>query len=1146
MRNLVRSRGTDPIDLATGTMYLPQTDLVLPGTLPLVFNRRAESGYGAGFWFGPSWASTLDQRLEVDEEGVVLVTEDGMLLTYPHQEVGAAALPSAGPSLELRRLADGTHTVTDPVTGHTRCFAKPGNSGVALLTRIIDRNANTIDFTYDAYGAPTALRHSAGYHLTVTTDDGRVTALTLENGGGTVKRYGYTDGSLTEIIDSSGAALRLTYDDRHRITSWTDTNAGTYAYTYDDRDRCTSGRGGAGHLTLTLAYDGQDAAWPGRRVTTVTTAEGRTTRFVVNDHCDVVAEIDPLGHVTRSEFDERHRLTAWTDALGHTTRVTHHETGQPLTVTRPDGETIRMAYDALGQLTEATLPNGAVWQHRYDEHGNRVATTDPLGGTVRRSFDRHGALTSTSTPLGATTRLVCDPAGLPVEVTDPLGARRTRRYDAFGRVTAVEGDGGGLTRLWWSVEGRLTRVVGPDGAERTWEYDGEGNCRRLTGPGGATTTFEHTDFDLLAARTDPDGSRYTFEHDASLRLTKVVDGQGRAWEYTYDAAGRLTAERDFDGRRTAYARDAAGRLVSRTNAAGQTVSYVHDSMGRLIGKDTGDRRITFAHDGNGNLVGATGPDCEVRRTLDAVGRITSESINGRALHTRYDEAGRRSGRLTPSGLDTDYVHDAAGRRTSFHTHGHDIASTYDLAGRELTRTLGESLRFTHDWDTAGRLVEQLVSVGGRELGRRSYAYRPDGVLEALSEPRTGETVLETDRAGRVTSLGEERYTYRSGSMQNSAQWSGRTTDGHAYDGYRLSGTGATHYEYDEAGRVVVRRKKRLSRKPDVWRYRWDAEDRLVEVVTPDGKRWHYAYDPFGRRISKRFLPSDGESPAEQTLFTWDRSVLVEQTTTREDLAHSITLTWEYDGRIPLSQTERLTDRTTQEEVDSRFFAIVTDLTGSPRELISETGETGWRADRTLWGVTSWARGSTAHTPLRFPGQYADPESGLAYNYQRHYDDETARYVSPDPLGLAAGPDPYAYVGNPFLWTDPLGLSPCPNNVALGLRSEGLREFAEAHDFTHYLDDMETWENQVWQATRNEDVRLHVALDGFTGSTPSERFMNAYREGMGDNWFATEREMYHVGESVRREYRSWDSITFYEGGSPVSLPEPATWPRPGRT
>jgi RHS repeat-associated protein len=62
-------------------------------------------------------------------------------------------------------------------------------------------------------------------------------------------------------------------------------------------------------------------------------------------------------------------------------------------------------------------------------------------------------------------------------------------------------------------------------------------------------------------------------------------------------------------------------------------------------------------------------------------------------------------------------------------------------------------------------------------------------------------------------------------------------------------------------------------------------------------------------------------------------------------------------------------------------------------------------------------------PLRFPGQYADEESGLFYNYFRYYDPETARYLSPDPLGLEPAENHHAYVLNALGWTDPLGLAP---------------------------------------------------------------------------------------------------------------------------
>uniref|UniRef100_UPI0006859B87 RHS repeat-associated core domain-containing protein n=1 Tax=Oceanospirillum beijerinckii TaxID=64976 RepID=UPI0006859B87 len=60
--------------------------------------------------------------------------------------------------------------------------------------------------------------------------------------------------------------------------------------------------------------------------------------------------------------------------------------------------------------------------------------------------------------------------------------------------------------------------------------------------------------------------------------------------------------------------------------------------------------------------------------------------------------------------------------------------------------------------------------------------------------------------------------------------------------------------------------------------------------------------------------------------------------------------------------------------------------------------------------------------LRYQGQIYDSETGLYYNRFRYYDPEIAQYLTPDPIGMAGGLRPQAYVHNPVDWVDPLGLS----------------------------------------------------------------------------------------------------------------------------
>ncbi|MFD0607317.1 putative T7SS-secreted protein [Streptomyces aureus] len=627
-----KCNGTDPVDLATGLMYLPQTDVELPGVLPLAFTRRAESGYQLGRWFGPSWSSTLDQRLEIDAEGVVFVTDDGLLLVYPHPAPGVPVLPSHGPRRPLNRV-DGGYTVSDPRTGRVWHFADRDERS-AVIEQIDDRNGNWITFEYDSEGTPLSIASSAGHRLVCTVSDGRVRALLLADAAGDgenleIKRYGYSDeGHLTEVVNSSGLPLRFTYDERGRITSWTDTNDRSYTYAYDDRDRCVAEGGAEGHMALRLAYTEPDPS-TGYRLTTTTTGEGHRRRFLVDASSRVIAETDPLGATTRYRRDRFDRLLSRTDPLGHVTAFWYDEAGNLVHVVRADGREAHAEYNELGLPVKVTNPDGTTWRQTYDERGNRLTATTPAGATTHFTYDEAGRLTSVVDPLGGATTLRCDRAGLPVEVTDPLGSTTTYERDAFGRPVAVRDPLGATTRLEWNTEGRLVRRTAPDGGSETWSYDAEGNCTAHTDAVGNVTRSAYTHFDLITARTTPDGAQYAFTHDSELRLTKVTNPQGLTWSYEYDSAGWLARQTDFDGRTVHYEHDAAGRMTTRTNTLGQTVRYVYDELGRVVEKETPAGNTTFAYDLTGRLArsdgpGARSPSCAT--ASDACVRRTSTDV----------------------------------------------------------------------------------------------------------------------------------------------------------------------------------------------------------------------------------------------------------------------------------------------------------------------------------------------------------------------------------------------------------------------------------------------------------------------------------------------------------------------------------------
>jgi RHS repeat-associated protein len=98
-----------------------------------------------------------------------------------------------------------------------------------------------------------------------------------------------------------------------------------------------------------------------------------------------------------------------------------------------------------------------------------------------------------------------------------------------------------------------------------------------------------------------------------------------------------------------------------------------------------------------------------------------------------------------------------------------------------------------------------------------------------------------------------------------------------------------------------------------------------------------------------------------------------------------------------------------------------DHLGTPQRLTDRHQQIVWDAVYAPFGEVT-LRTEQVMQPLRFPGQYADPETGLHPNWHRDYDPALGRYLQSDPIGLSGGINTYAYVGsNPIRYTDPTGL-----------------------------------------------------------------------------------------------------------------------------
>ncbi len=142
------------------------------------------------------------------------------------------------------------------------------------------------------------------------------------------------------------------------------------------------------------------------------------------------------------------------------------------------------------------------------------------------------------------------------------------------------------------------------------------------------------------------------------------------------------------------------------------------------------------------------------------------------------------------------------------------------------------------------------------------------------------------------------------------------------------------------------------------------------------------------------------------------------------------------------------------------LTIHADHLGAPQKMTDDTRTVVWDAAFTPFGEDDSIIGAETNN-WRFPGQYADVESGLSYNWHRTYDPAIGRYLQSDPIGLAGGLNTYAYVGgNPVTYVDPWGLIDIFIGGAGDATSKVVANYASRHNkaygnsvyFPHDADD----------------------------------------------------------------------------------------------
>lgn len=743
-------------------------------------------------------------------------------------------------------------------------------------------------------------------------------------------------------------------------------------------------------------------------------------------------------------------------AYEYITGYTHTDKGQVLSVDGPlpgDQDRVEYGYDPVtGDLISITSPLAGTTTFVYDAAGNPTQMTDINGITHVFTYDGRNRLLSTTID-GKTAGQTYTAAGLIQSITDRSSRTRSRTYNAHGLLDRITAPGNEYLSFGYdanhnlvessaySALGELTRYLGydfgnpaanpdlspgrpwktrvrnPDNTadlETVYQYR-HGNLSQAVDPEGGQTDYLYDTLDRVIQTTqkisDTQNAVTTYGYDIHDNLVSVTDANMNQTRYEYDDNNRLIRQISPDTGTTRFVHD--DNRITQTRPDGTAVVYTTDALGRFTRIETADPlgTVVYGYDehpnGKGRLTSITDSSGTYQYTYDTLGRMIREdkTLFNTAYSTRYayDDAGNLTGITYPSGRTIAYhrglsgrvsrvesvsggqtqtladtiVHEPFGPIRSFtFANGEQVQTVSDLNYRPQSRSGGTVMDMTLTRDNAGNVRQ--ITQGAQD---QNFTYNQKYELTTAAGPY-GTLDFTYDPVGnrtRVSDPAVHTYTYLAGTN--------KIDD--------IAGPAPVNYGYNPNGNIIT--KGTVS-------YEYTSHNRLKTVKDNGTLLAGYRYNSRGQRTGKTV----------NTLTTVYHYDISGRLIAESETDGTITKEYVYLENQPLA----LIDPTGPEA----FYFYHTDHLNIPKTLTDMSGQIVWQAGHDPFGRAD----ITTHTienNLRFPGQYYDAETGLHYNYHRYYDPDTGRYLTPDPIGLEGGINPFVYsLNNPSNLVDPYGLT----------------------------------------------------------------------------------------------------------------------------